>query len=124
VPLSVYECYLTDQSAWFELAGSVGADLLKVGIASLMGAISGLALTGGSAFLACPPIAAVIGISVFVGLGLEYADARYKLTEELIALLKEIPVEADKAATAAGQGFWNVLRAGGLGMGGWGSIVR
>jgi hypothetical protein len=124
VPLSVYECYLTDQSAWYELTGSVGADLLKVGIASLMGAISGLALTGGSTFLACPPIAAVMGISVFVGLGLEYFDARYKLTEKLIALLKEIPVEADKASTAAGQGFWNALRAGGLGMGGWGSIVR
>jgi hypothetical protein len=117
VPLSVWECYLQDQSAWYELTGSVGADLIKVGTASLMGAISGIALTGGSTFLACPPIGAVIGISVFIGLGLEYVDARYKLTEKLIALLKDLPVEVDKAATAAGQGFWYFLRSSGLGRG-------
>jgi hypothetical protein len=90
----------------------------------LIGAIAGIALTGGSSFFACPPIGAAIGISVFVGLVLEYVDARYKLTEKLIAHLKELPVEADKITTAIGEGFWNILRAGGLGMGGWGSKVR
>jgi hypothetical protein len=124
VPLSVYECYLTDRSAWYELTGSVGADLLKVGIASLMGAILGIAFTGGSTFFVCPPIGAAIGISLVIGFILEYLDSKHKLTEKLIALLKEIPVEAGKAATAAGQGFWHVLRSGGLDMGGWGSIVR
>jgi hypothetical protein len=89
-----------------------------------MGAILGIAFTGGSAFFACPPIGAAIGISLVIGFILEHLDYKYKLTEKLMALLKEIPVEADKASTAAGQGFWNVLRAGGLGMGGWGSIVR
>lgn len=113
-PLSVLECFLLDKSAWYQLAGSVGADFIKVGTASLIGAIGGILATGGSAFFACPPI----------GLGLEYIDARYKLTEELIELLKDMPEEADKAATTAGQGFWNVFRAGGLGMGGWGSIAR
>ena len=119
VPLSVLECYLQDQTDWYHLTGSVGADLIKVGIASLMGAILGIAFTGGSAFFACPPIGAAIGISVFVGLTLEYIDARYELTEKLIARLENLPVEADKATTAAGQGFWNVLRSGGLGSGNW-----
>jgi hypothetical protein len=124
VPLSVYECYLTDRSAWYELTGSVGADLLKVGTASLMGAILGIAFTGGSAFFVCPPIGAAIGISLVIGFILEHLDYKYKFTEKLIALLKEIPVEADKVSTVAGQGFWNVLRSGSLGMGGWGDIAR
>jgi hypothetical protein len=124
VPLSVYECYLTDRSAWYQLTGSVWADLLKVGIASLMGAIGGILAAGGTTFYVCPPIGLAILISVFLGLTLEYIDKRYQLTEKLIELVKNLPVEADKAAMATGQGFWNVLRAGGLGMGGWGSTAR
>ena len=124
VPLSIFECYLTDRSTWYELAGSVGADLIKVGTASLMGAIGGILAAGGSTFYACPPIGLAILISVFLGLTLEYIDKRYQLTEKLIELLKNLPIEADKAAMATGQGFWSVLRAGGLGMGGWGSIAR
>ncbi|MGD8843996.1 MAG: hypothetical protein PVI54_00715 [Desulfobacteraceae bacterium] len=124
VPLSVYECYLTDRSAWYELTGSVGADLIKVGIASLMGAIGGILAAGGSTFYACPPIGLAIFISVFIGLTTEYIDKRYQLTEKLIELLKKLPAGADSAAMAANQGFWNIIRAGGLGMGGWGSIAR
>lgn len=119
VPLSVWEYYLQDQSAWYELTGRIGADLIKVGTASLMGAILGIAFTGGSAFFACPPIGALIGISVVVGFILEYIDTKYRLTKKLIELLKDLPVEADKVATAAGQGFWNVLRSSGLGRGSW-----
>ena len=119
VPLSVWECFLTDQTAWNELTGTVGADLIKVGTASLLGAIGGVLATGGSTFLPCPPIGCAIIISVFFGLTLEYIDNRYQLTEKLIALLKEIPVEANKTATATGQGVWNVLRSGGLGIGNW-----
>ncbi len=119
VPLSILECYFRDRTAWYQLAGQIGTDLIKIGIASLLGAISGIALTGGSAFLACPPIGAAIGISVFVGLVLEYLDARYKLTEKLIEFLRDMPTEADKAFTATGQGAWNVLRSGGFGMGNW-----
>jgi hypothetical protein len=124
VPLSIYECYLTDRTAWYELTGTIGADLLKVGTASLMGAIGGILAVGGSTFYACPPIGLAIFITVFLGLTLEYLDKRYQLTEKLIALLKDLPDVADKAAMATGQGFWNVFRAGGLGMGGWGSIMR
>lgn len=124
VPLSIFECYLTDRSTWYELTGSVGADLIKVGTASLMGAIGGIVATGSYTFYVCPPIGLAILISVGVGFALEYLDAKYKLTEKLIAYLKELPVEAEKISTATGQGFWNILRSGGIGMGGWGSIVR
>lgn len=122
VPFSVWECYLRDQTAWYHLAGSVGADLIKVGTASLLGAISGILATGGSTFLACPPIGAAIIISLVAGFVLEYLDDKYRLTEKLIALLKELPDEAEKATTATGQGFWSVLRSGGLGMGSWVNI--
>jgi hypothetical protein len=124
VPLSIYECYLTDRCAWYELTGTIGADLLKVGTASLMGAILGITFSGGAAFYVCPPIGAAIGISLVTGYILEHIDYKYKLTEKLIVFLKELPVEADKISTAAGQGFWNILRSGGMGMGGWGSIMR
>ncbi len=50
VPLSVLECYFRDRTAWYHLAGQIGMDLIKIGIASLIGAISGIALKGGSAF--------------------------------------------------------------------------
>lgn len=124
VPLSIFECYLTDRSAWYELTGSVGADLLKVGTASLMGAIGGILAVGEATFYACAPIGLAILISVFFGLTLEYIDKKYQLTEKLIELLKNLSIEADKAATVTGQGFWNVLRSGGLGMGGWSSLAR
>jgi hypothetical protein len=117
VPLSVFECYLTDRSTWYELTGRVGADLIKVGTASLMGAIGGIVATGGYTFYVCPPIGLAILISVGVGFSLEYLDAKYKLTEKLIAYLKEVPIEADKISTATGLGFWNVLRSGRLGRG-------
>jgi hypothetical protein len=119
VPLSVFECYLTDRSTWYELAGSVGADLLMAGTASLMGAIAGIAMSGGNAYIACVPIGAAIFISVLVGFILGYLDKRYQLTEKLIALLKNINDEADKAVAATGEGFWNILRSSGLGMGNW-----
>jgi len=119
VPLSVLECYLNDKTAWYHLGGNIGAELIKVGTSSLMGAITGIAFVGGSTFFACPPIGVAIGITVFVGLTLDYLDARYRLTEKLIALLKDLPDEADKAAAATGQGVCNALRSGGLGMGGW-----
>jgi hypothetical protein len=124
VPLSVYECYLTDQTAWYHLAGSVGADVIKVGTASLIGAIGGILATGGSTFFVCVPIGLAILISVGVGFALEYLDDKYRLTGKLIAHLKELPVEAEKAAAATGQGFWNVLRSGGYGMGGWSAVGR
>jgi hypothetical protein len=119
VPLSVFECYLREQSSWYHLAGNIGVDLSVVGIASLMGAIAGILWTGGTAFVAATPIGVAIGISVGLGFLLEYLDERYKLTEKLIAYLKELPVEASKAATSTGQGVWNVLRSSGLGMGNW-----
>ncbi len=119
VPLSIFECYLTDRTAWYELTGSVGADILMVGTASLMGAIAGIALAGGSAYIAFSPIGAAIFISVFIGFILGHLDKRYQLTEKLIALLKDMDVEADKAVTVTGEGFWNILRSSGLGMGNW-----
>jgi hypothetical protein len=119
VPLSIWECYLTDRSAWYELAGSVGADLIKVGTASLLGAIAGIALSGGNAYIAFSPIGAAVFISVSVGYLLEYLDKKYQLSEQLVALLKDLDEKAEKSITATGEGFWNVLRSSGLGMGNW-----
>jgi hypothetical protein len=101
------------------LAGSVGADLIKVGTASLLGAIGGILWTGGTAFIAATSIGFAIGISVGVGIAFELVDRRYRLTEKLIAFMEELPIEAKKVATTVGQGFWNTLKSGGLGMGNW-----
>jgi hypothetical protein len=43
VPLTVLELYLKDQLTLSAIAGTLSADILKIGVSSLMGAISGLA---------------------------------------------------------------------------------
>jgi hypothetical protein len=117
VPLSVMECYLNDQTAWYQLAGNIGVDFIKIGVPALMGLLMGLAV---NKFITVVfwPIAVSIGMGVAAGMGFTALDEKYQLTEKLIAGLKDMEVEGQKTVDAAGSGVWNALRSGGLGMGG------
>jgi hypothetical protein len=73
---------------------------MKIGIASIIGAIAGLG-TGGFTTIACAPIIATICISLFVGAGLNWADEHYELTPKLIAALEDLANEINKIANKA-----------------------
>lgn len=121
VPLTILECFLVDHATLYNLVGHLASDLLKIGIASVMGAIFGIAM-GGVITVASVPIAAAILISVLVGAGLDALDDHYKLTGKLIIVLEKMSDQIIKAKdnaiyetqSAMYQGFWNFLRSNGL----------
>lgn len=117
IPLTVVESMLKAPGDLYVLFGNVASELIKIGIPALIAAIMGIGMTG-SAILASLPMGVAIAIGVGTGFILNSVDKRYKLTERLIEGLKGLEVKAQGTATSAGNGVWNTLRAGGLGMGG------
>lgn len=97
VPLTVLELYLKDQLTLSAIAGSLTADIMIIGVSSLMGAAMGLAV-GGVITVACAPIAVAIGASVLAGYILDGLDERLKLTEKLITALENMGDEMEKIA--------------------------
>jgi hypothetical protein len=63
VPLTILEAFLQDHATCYDLVGNIASDLIKIGIASVMGAIAGI-LIGGIVTYALVPIGAAIAISV------------------------------------------------------------
>ena len=121
VPLTIAECFLSDNATLPVLVGSLASELIKVGIGALMGAVFGIAAGGFTAF-AFVPIATAILVSVSVGFGLNFLDDKYQLTRKLTAVLEDL---SDQVENAAGQalyntqrslyeGFYYILKSGGL----------
>jgi hypothetical protein len=98
--LTVLELYLKDQFTLSAIAGSLSADIMKIGISSLLGAIAGLSV-GAVTTVACLPIAFVIGVGTYTGYQLDKQDKRNGLTEKLIKTLEEMGDEMDKMAGQA-----------------------
>ena len=88
VPLTVLEAFLSDHDSCYELVGYLASDLIKIGVPILIAEIAGLA-AGAITTIACAPIAAVIFVGLFTGLGLNYIDKKYTLTEKLIVVLEQ-----------------------------------
>lgn len=122
IPLTTIESILRDPGNLYALFGHVAADVIKIAIPSLAMAIVGIGATGSATFVSLP-MGAVILIGVFGGLALNHIDNRYKLTEKLIVTLEDlegkIKSAAGNSAQTVGEGVWNTLRSGGLGMGGF-----
>jgi hypothetical protein len=97
VPLTVLEAFLADHATCYDLAGELASDLIKVGVASVMGAAAGI-LAGGFTLVACAPIIVIIFVSGFTGAGLNWADEHFGLTEKLIAGLEAMSKEIGKTA--------------------------
>ncbi len=87
VPLTIVEAFLKDHSSCYELLGNIAADLIKIGIPALIGAILGLA-TGTVTTVAFFPIAVTILITGLTGYAFNKIDKNYQLTEKLIAALE------------------------------------
>jgi hypothetical protein len=117
VPLTVLELYLKDQLTLSAIAGTLTADIMKIGVGSLIGAVAGLAV-GGLTTVACAPIIAAIFAGGYAGYKLDQLDERYGLTEKLIAALEEMGDEMDKIAGQAGSALYSgtegFLRSQGL----------
>jgi hypothetical protein len=89
VPLTILECFLNDQYTMSALIGNVASDLAKVGIGSIMAAIAGL-WAGAFTTIVAAPILTTIVVGLGVGLGLEWLDTKYKLTDKLVASLEKL----------------------------------
>ncbi len=117
VPLTVLECFLRDPYSFSAFAGNLASDLMKIGIASIMGAIFGLAI-GGVTTIAALPIAVTIGVSISANWVLEKIDRQYQLTEKLIAALQDMGDEIDRmeneAKTTIYRGMDGFFRSQGL----------
>jgi hypothetical protein len=96
VPLTILEAFLQDHATCYDLLGHLASDLIKIGISVVMGLIAGL-VAGGIVTFAFAPIAAAITISLFVGLGLNYIDQNYGMTEKLISVLEDLNDQISKS---------------------------
>lgn len=121
VPLTILECFLSDHATLSQFAGHLLSDLLQIGIASVIGAIFGIAM-GGVVTVASVPIATAILIGVLVGAGLDTLDEHFQLTEKLVVVLDKIGNEIAnttnnaiyEAEATIYQGFWDFLGSHGL----------
>ncbi len=108
VPLTIFECFLKDETAWHQLAGNIASDLLKVGTAALIGAIAGIALVGAGTYVLVS-VGVTILFSVVAGAVLDYLDDKHKITEKLIKVLEDIDNELLIIGPAVTGGFWGTL---------------
>lgn len=107
-PLTILECYLKDQTAWYQLAGNLAADLIKVGISALIGAIVGIALVGAGTYVILS-VGITIVLSATAGAVLDYFDDKQKITQKLVKVLEDIEKEIIKPGPTVTGGFWNTL---------------
>jgi hypothetical protein len=92
--------FLQDQVTLSAIAGTLTADIMKIGVGSLIGAVMGLAV-GGLTTVACAPIIAAIFFGGIAGGILDWVDNHYNLTEKLITGLEKMGDEMDKIAAQA-----------------------
>jgi hypothetical protein len=100
VPLTVLELYLKDQLTLSAIAGTLSADILKIGVSSLIGSVTGLAV-GSVITVACVRIAVTIIVGGSAGYMLDGREKRYGLMAKLITALEEMGDEMDKMASQA-----------------------
>jgi hypothetical protein len=89
VPLTILEAFLQDHATCYDLLGHLASDLIKIGVASVMGAVVGVAF-GGVITVAALPIAITIVVCVGVSIGLNVLDKQYHLTEKLTDALENL----------------------------------
>jgi len=87
VPISVLRATLSDHGLMASMIGHVAMDLVKIGIATLVGKIAAFGI-GGCVAYAVGPLVAVIAVGAFTIMGLNYIDKKYKLTDKLIAKIE------------------------------------
>jgi hypothetical protein len=115
VPLTILEAFLKDHATCYDLVGNIASDLIKIGIASVMGAIAGI-IVGGIVTYAIVPIGFAIFISVITGIALNRLDAKYHISEKLAATLEAM---SDQIAKSMKNGVDHVQRSAYRGLGGF-----
>lgn len=84
----VVDYVLTDEATLTQLMGTIGTDIVKVGITT--GASIATATAFGMATFAIGPIFAVVLVGVGVSIMLDVVDTHYKITEKIISGLDEL----------------------------------
>jgi uncharacterized membrane protein (Fun14 family) len=114
VPLTIAECILKDEATWYQLAGNIASDLLKVGISALIGAIAGIALVGAGTYVLVS-VGVTILLSAFAGWALDSTDTKYQLTEKLIKVLGNMDKAVFNQGSSVTGGFWDTIVSDRLG---------
>lgn len=88
VPLNVLNYLLNDQHTMSYLIGKTATDIAKVGIASALAALVGTSVAAVTT-IAAGPIIAAIAVGVAAGLGLDYLDKQFGITDALVKAMDE-----------------------------------
>lgn len=88
----VIDYFLTDEATLIQLIGTLGTDIVKVGVTT--GASVLIATAFGASTIAVGPIIAVVVIGFGVSTLLEHVDNRWGITNRVIAGLEELDNQA------------------------------
>ena len=89
VGLAALEAFLSDHHCVRAFYGNLSSDIIKIGLASLMGIISG-AVFGAATTIAAFPVALTMAVSVRTGIGLNPSDTHHHLINQLTAALEDM----------------------------------
>jgi hypothetical protein len=87
VPLSVLEVILSDEVTMSRLLGTVAANLVKVGLAAIAGAVIGVVSVMIFKTVAVPVVLAIV-ISLAIGHTVDAIDKQYGLTQKIAELIE------------------------------------
>lgn len=106
IPINALKACLEDEAKLAHFIGETASDVVKLGIASMISSITvwilySNAIAAGASIVATGPFAVAILAGVLAGLGLNYLDETFHITDKLINALAEIPTklkEVDRKA--------------------------
>ena len=114
VSLTILEAFLADHVTGYDLMGELAADVIKIGVPALIGAIAGL-VAGEIFTLAALPILITIGISLIAGVVFTALDENYRLAEKMTeifeAMGEQIKQDAKNKIHDVETGLYNSMRA-------------
>ena len=92
----VVDYFIRDEATWHDLLGGLAVDFAKVGTSALFA--SALASHATIASFAIGPLAVAVVFGVAIGFILEYLDAKYAVTSQVIETLIQFEAETLKLA--------------------------
>lgn len=107
VGIEVFDYFIRDSNSLAVLLGTVTADLIKIGLATIAAAVAGM-VVGASAILgtvAAAPLIAVVAVGVISGVLLDKIDDKYGATKALIRAYEQIGVNLNMIAGEYRQGI-------------------
>lgn len=107
VGIEVFDFFIRDSSTLSQLLGTVSADLVKIGLSTIAGAVAGM-VVGGSAILgsvAAAPLIAAVAVGILTGLALNHLDEKFGATKALIKAYEQMGINLSMIAEEYRRGM-------------------